>query len=80
MPDEDPSRSFRLARYQVGVDSYRAAKILIDTHGPGAAAHAGKKMQELLEGGDEAGAGTWADILFAIGEMQRGPRSGEVRN
>ena len=75
--DED---AFRLARYEVGIDSYRAAKILIDKHGAAASTAAGQRMQELLDVGDETGAATWADILFAIGEMQRGPRPGEARN
>lgn len=75
--DED---AFHLARYEVGSDSYRAAKILIDKHGTGASTAAGKRMQELLDTGDELGAATWADILFAIGEMQRGPRPDEARN
>ncbi len=75
--DED---AVRLARYEVGIDSYRAAKILIDKHGAEASAAASRRMQELLDAGDEDGADAWADILFAIGEMQRGPRPGEARN
>ena len=70
----------RLPRYEVGIDSYRAAKILIDKHGPEASSAAGQRMQDLLDAGDERGAGAWADILFAIGEMQRGPRPEEARN
>ena len=77
MSDND---AVRLPRYEVGIDSYRAAKILIDKHGAEASTAAGRRMQELLDAGDEEGAATWADILFAIGEMQRGPRPGEARN
>jgi hypothetical protein len=73
-------RSVRLQRYEVGVDSYRAAKILIDQHGDEAKAHAGRRMQELLEQGDDAGAAAWVDIAFAIDELRRGPLPGEARN
>jgi hypothetical protein len=73
-------RSVRLQRYEVGVDSYRAAKILIDQHGDGAKTYAGRRMQELLEQGDEAGAAAWVDIVFAIDELRRGPLPGEARN
>jgi hypothetical protein len=70
----------RLVRYEVGLDSYRAAKILIDRHGAEAGTAASRRMQELLEAGDEAGAAAWVDIHFAIGEMTRGPRPDEARN
>ena len=79
MPDRG-STSLRLDHYEVGIDSYRAAKILIDKHGADARAFAGRQMQELLDGGDEAGAAAWVDIAFAIDEMARGPRPGEMRN
>ena len=67
----------RLPRYEVGIDSYRAAKILIDQHGAHAPAAAGRRMQELLDAGDEAGAAAWADILFAIGAMEWGFSQGK---
>lgn len=70
----------RLPRYEVGIDSYRAAKILIEAYGSGAGPHAGRRMQDLLDSGDEAGAAAWADILFAIGEMQRTALPGEQRH
>ncbi|MBP0447335.1 hypothetical protein J8J14_21435 [Roseomonas sp. SSH11] len=77
---DDSASTVRLPRYEVGIDSYRAAKMLVDKHGEGAKAFAGRRLQELMEAGDEAGAAAWADILFAIGEMRRGPRPGEARN
>jgi hypothetical protein len=77
---ETMSRGERLPRYEVGIDSYRAAKILIDQHGECAKARAGQRLQELLDQGDEAGAAAWTDIVFAIDEIQRGPLPGEVRN
>ena len=77
--DDDESTA-RLPRYEVGLDSYRAAKILIYKHGIEASKAAGRRMQELLKVGDEAGAATWADILFAIGEMQPWLRPGEALN
>lgn len=77
MSDED---AVRLPRYEVGIDSYRAAKMMLDTHGGEASTAAGRRMQELLDAGDEEGAAAWADILFAIGEMTRGPRPEEARN
>lgn len=77
MSDED---AVRLPRYEVGIDSYRAAKILIDKHGAEASKAAGQRVQELLDVGDEEGASVWADLLLAIGEMQRGPRPGETKN
>lgn len=70
----------RLARYNVGVDCYRAAKILIGKHGDGAKTEASRCMQEWLDKGDERGAAMWADILFAIGEIQRAPLPGEAWN
>ena len=76
----DDEGAVRLPRYEVGVDSYRAAKILIDQHGDGAKAHAGRRMQDLLNVGDEAGAAAWVDIAFAIEEMRRGVLPGEARN
>jgi hypothetical protein len=39
----------------VGIDSYRAAKILIGQHGAEAGRVASKRVQALLEKGDEAG-------------------------
>lgn len=75
--DED---AVRLPRYAVGLDSYRAAKILIDQHGDAAKVYAGRRMQDLLNVGDEAGAAAWVDIAFAIEEMRRGPLPGEVKN
>jgi hypothetical protein len=77
MSDED---AVRLPRYAVGIDSYRAAKILIDKHGAGASAAASRRTQELMGLGDDEDAATWADILFAIGEMQRGLLSSETLN
>ena len=77
MSDED---TVRLPRYEVGSDSYRAAKILIGQHGAGASTVAGQRMLELLKAGDEEGAALWTDIIFAIGEITRGPRPGEARN
>jgi hypothetical protein len=77
MTDE---HSVRLPRYEVGIDSYRAAKILIDKHGPEAAAEAGRRLQWLLDEGDEAGVAAWTEIVFAIGEIQRGPLPGEATN
>ncbi|WP_424139974.1 hypothetical protein [Roseomonas chloroacetimidivorans] len=74
------SKVVRLPRYEVRIDSYRAAKILIDKHGAEAGTVASRRMQELLDAADEAGAAAWADIHFAIGEITRGPRPGEVRN
>ncbi|MFC7738990.1 hypothetical protein ACFQX4_25095 [Roseomonas sp. GCM10028921] len=77
---EEAHGAQRLARYEVAVDSYRAAKILVDKHGTEAKAFAGWRMQELLEAGDEAGAAAWADITFAVQEMTRGPAPGDARN
>ena len=79
-PASPAPRAQRLARYEVGIDSYRAAKILVDKHGTEAKAFAGRRMQELLEAGDEAGAAAWADITFAVQEMTRWPAPGEARN
>jgi hypothetical protein len=56
------------------------AKILIGKYGSKASTAAGQRMQELLKVGDEGGAAAWADIVFAIDEMQRGPIPGEARN
>ena len=70
----------RLLRYEVGIDSYRAAKTLIDRYGEGARAYASRRMQELLDAGDEAGGSAWVDVVFAIDEMRRGPRPNETRN
>jgi hypothetical protein len=70
----------RLARPEVGIDSYRAAKILIGQHGAEAGRVASQRMQALLEKGDEAGAAAWVDIHYATGELLRGRRPSEVPN
>jgi hypothetical protein len=49
MSNED---AVRLPRYEVGIDSYCAAKILIDKHGAEASAAASRRTQELMDLGD----------------------------
>ena len=76
----DDKSAVRLPRYEVGIDSYRAAKILIDQYGDGAKAYADRRMQELLDLAYEAGAAAWLDIAFAIDEIRRGPLPGDAMN
>jgi len=73
-------KASRLSRYEVGIDSYRAAKILIDRYGDGAKTEASLRLQDLLEAGDRVGALAWAEIVYAVEEMQRVPLDGEARN
>jgi hypothetical protein len=53
------------------LDRWRAANLLIQQHGAGAAAHAERRSLELALAGDTEGARAWLRILEAIGELQR---------
>ncbi len=61
-------------------DIYRAAKLLIDRHGPDAPMRAAQRVDELLADGDMEGSAVWRRILEAIEELQRGRRDGEPIN
>ena len=92
LPDEVPddvrrrrltasgSASVRLARPEVPIDAYRSANILLRQHGEGARDVAGARLQAMLDAADEGGVAAWTDILYALGELTRGPREGEARN
>lgn len=51
-------------------DIYRSANLLIDEYGSDAAAHAGRRIQEMIGRGDMQGAGVWRRVLRAIGDLQ----------
>ena len=61
-------------------DIYRAAKLVIDQHGDGAALHAAQRADELLADGDPEGSAVWRHILAAIEELRRGRWPGEREN
>jgi hypothetical protein len=49
---------------------YRSANLLIDVYGADAAAHASRRMQELIGRRDVHGAGVWRRVLRAVRELQ----------
>ncbi len=53
------------------IDIYRSAHLLIMQRGEGAARHAAKRADALLEGGDTEGRRVWLSIREAIEELQR---------
>lgn len=63
------------------LDIWRAAKVLVDRHGPDAAVQAALRVDELSSAGDERGRQIWSSICAAVEEIQRTqPRSGEARH
>ena len=62
------------------LDLYRAARLIIDQKGDGAANDALKRGEQLFDSGDADGAATWLLILNAIVELQRVRRDGEAVN
>ena len=52
------------------LDIYRAAKVIIDQHGDGAADHAAMMSNEMAGKDDVTGYGMWVLILAAIDELQ----------
>ena len=62
------------------LDTYRAAKLLIDQHGEDAPIRAAERADELLEAGDIEGAAIWRAIMGAIDELQRARHNGEPLN
>jgi hypothetical protein len=61
-------------------DIWRAAKLLIDQHGDGAAKRAAQRADELLEQGDVDGYAIWLRIGSAIETLTRGRREDESLN
>lgn len=55
-------------------DIWRTAKLTIDQHGDGAAAHATDRADKLLSRGDQDSAEVWWRILQAIRFLQDGKR------
>ena len=70
----------RLARPEVPLDAYRSAHILRRQHGDRAREVASERLQALLNADDEGGIAAWTDILYALGELERGPRDGDVQH
>ena len=62
------------------LDTYRAAKLLIDQHGQEAPIRAAERADELLEAGDIEGAAIWRAIMDVIEELKRGRLDGESVN
>ena len=62
------------------LDVCRAAKLMIDQHGDGAADYALSRFKELYNNGEGEGAATWKPILKAIAELQRERGPGEPLN
>ncbi len=58
-------------------DIYDAARLLIEHHGPAAAAVAASRADARMLEGDVEAALTWKCIVSAIEEIQRGRRGGE---
>lgn len=51
-------------------DIHRVAKTLVREYGAGAAAHASRRMQEMISRRDVHGAGVWRSVLRALRELQ----------
>jgi hypothetical protein len=62
------------------IDTYRAAKLVIDRHGNDAAIYAGARAAVLAGEGDVEGAAIWRQITAAVEELQRERRPGEAVN
>ena len=56
------------------IDIWRAAKLLIEQHGPRAGNDALARAGDLKAGGDEAGAEVWLRIFEAVEELRRTER------
>jgi hypothetical protein len=61
-------------------DIFRAAKLLIDRHGPYAEIRAAWRADELQVGGDHEGSAVWRLILAAIRELQQGRLESDTLN
>jgi hypothetical protein len=63
------------------MDIRRAAKLLVDQHGPDAPIRAAQRADELLAGGNMRGRAAWLGILRAVEELvRRKPKEGEWVN
>jgi hypothetical protein len=62
------------------IDIWRAAKVLIDRYGDGAASEAARRIAEQQSTGDFAGAAIWGQIHAAIVKLQAPLSAGEKAN
>ncbi len=63
------------------LDPWRAANLLIQQCGAGAALHAAMRIDALRGAGNEAGAAVWTRIIKAVDALQRtNPRPGEAQH
>jgi triphosphoribosyl-dephospho-CoA synthetase len=62
------------------LETYRAARLLVDRHGQEALEYADRRAQQMLEDGDLEGVGIWRAIMSAIEELQRERGPGEAVN
>ena len=62
------------------IDTYRAAKLVIDNHREDAALYAMARTAVLAGEGDAEGAAIWRQITATIEELQRERRPGEPVN
>ena len=56
------------------LDPWRAAKLLLTQLEDEAPAHASRRITELTNAGDQAGANAWSDILAAISQLRMDKR------
>jgi hypothetical protein len=62
------------------IDVWRAAKLLVDRYGDGAAPEAARRIAEQQSSGDTVGAAVWGQIHAAILELQAPLPVGEKAN
>ena len=62
------------------IDIYRAAKLVIDSHGEEASLYTAARSAVLAGEGDDEGAAIWRQITAAVEELQRERRPGEALN
>ncbi len=60
------------------IDLWRAAELLVDRYGDGAAIEAAKRADDMLEQGDMEGKAVWLRILEAVKELQNTVPRGAV--
>ena len=57
------------------LEIWRAALLVTEQHGEGAAVHAARRADELLDEGDFEAAAVWRAIVRAIAELRCGGRA-----
>lgn len=59
---------------------WKAARLVVDRHGPRAGDYARARVEELTAESDQIGAEAWRQIAAAVAEVQRNKRPDEYIN